>query len=392
MAANDLTIEDISTILTTAVNQATGQNALAPVNTAGFITVAQTALKCGADTFLNALSQVLSKTVFSIRPYDRKFGGLMTDAITFGNHVRKLNISDDNDWDSPSQYPDDGESVDMYVTKKPNILQTNFYGQNAYEKFVTVYTEQLNVALTGPDQFLSFVNMIMTSQRNQIEQAHEQTARLCLANLIGGIEDENDSARVIKLVTDYNAELGNDTPLTLDELLNADNFPNFMKYIVYRIKTTMKYLTDRTTMYHTNITNKTITRHTPLRSQHMYLNTDIMERSKTTVLADLYHDDYLKIADFEEVNYWQNPKNRMAINLTGSRIAATGAIQAFTQNPLNNVLGVLFDWDAAGYTTILNRTDTTPFNARGLYSNIFWHFNDRYWNDFTENAVIFLLA
>lgn len=392
MAANDLTIEDISTILTTAVNQATGQNALAPVNTAGFITVAQTALKCGADTFLNALSQVLSKTVFSIRPYDRKFGGLMTDAITFGNHVRKLNISDDNDWDSPSQYPDDGESVDMYVTKKPNILQTNFYGQNAYEKFVTVYTEQLNVALTGPDQFLSFVNMIMTSQRNQIEQAHEQTARLCLANLIGGIEDENDSTRVIKLVTDYNAELGNDTPLTLDDLLNADNFPNFMKYIVYRIKTTMKYLTDRTTMYHTNITNKTITRHTPLRSQHMYLNTDIMERSKTTVLTDLYHDDYLKLADFEEVNYWQNPKARMSINLTGSRITAAGAIQAFTQNPLNNVLGVLFDWDAAGYTTILNRTDTTPFNARGLYSNIFWHFNDRYWNDFTENSVIFLLA
>lgn len=392
MAANDLTIEDISAILTTAVNQATGQNALAPVNTAGFITVAQTALKCKADTFLNALSQVLSKTVFSIRPYDRKFGGLMTDAITFGNHVRKLNISDDNDWDSPSQYPDDAESVDMYVTKKPNILQTNFYGQNAYERFVTIYTEQLNTALTGPEQFLSFVNMIMTSQRNQIEQAHEQTARLCLANLIGGIEDENDSTRVIKLVTDYNAELGNDTPLTLDDLLNADNFPNFMKYIVYRIKTTMKYLTDRTTMYHTNITNKTITRHTPLRSQHMYLNTDIMERSKTTVLTDLYHDDYLKLADFEEVNYWQNPKDRMSINLTGSRITAEGAIQPFTQNPLNNVLGVLFDWDAAGYTTILNRTDTTPFNARGLYSNIFWHFNDRYWNDFTENAVIFLLA
>lgn len=392
MAANDLTIEDISTILTTAVNQATGQNALAPVNTAGFITVAQTALKCGADTFLNALSQVLSKTVFSIRPYDRKFSGLMTDAITFGNHVRKLNISDDNDWDSPSQYPDDGDAVDMYITKKPNILQTNFYGQNAYEKFVTVYTEQLNVALTGPDQFLSFVNMLMTSQRNQIEQAHEQTARLCLANLIGGIEDENDSTRVIKLVTDYNAELGNGTPLTLDQLLSADNFPNFMKYIVYRIKTTMKYLTDRTVMYHTNITGKTITRHTPLRSQHMYLNTDIMERSKTTVLTDLYHDDYLKLADFEEVNYWQNPKDRMAINLTGSRIKADGTIQAFTQKPLNNVLGVLFDWDAAGYTTILNRTDTTPFNARGLYSNIFWHFNDRYWNDFTENAVIFLLA
>ena len=25
------------------------------------------------------------------------------------------------------------------------------------------------------------------------------------------------------------------------------------------------------------------------------------------------------------------------------------------------------------------------------YSNIFWHFTDRYWNDFTENGIVLLL-
>lgn len=33
----------------------------------------------------------------------------------------------------------------------------------------------------------------------------------------------------------------------------------------------------------------------------------------------------------------------------------------------------------------------TPFNARGGFSVNWWHWTDRYWNDFTENAVVLIL-
>ena len=56
-----------------------------------------------------------------------------------------------------------------------------------------------------------------------------------------------------------------------------------------------------------------------------------------------------------------------------------------------NIFGVMFDEEAAGYTVVNQWSAPTPFNVKGGYSNIFWHFTDRYWNDFTENGVVLLL-
>ena len=71
MAINNMTLEQASTLFTAVYNQATGSSALAPVSTADFVTMGQTALKTGYDTLTTAISQVLSNTIFSIRP-DRK--------------------------------------------------------------------------------------------------------------------------------------------------------------------------------------------------------------------------------------------------------------------------------------------------------------------------------
>ena len=56
MAANTLTFTDISTILNSVVQQATGQAALTPTNTSDFITVAQKGLLAGYDNLMGCLS------------------------------------------------------------------------------------------------------------------------------------------------------------------------------------------------------------------------------------------------------------------------------------------------------------------------------------------------
>ena len=35
---------------------------------------------------------------------------------------------------------------------------------------------------------------------------------------------------------------------------------------------------------------------------------------------------------------------------------------------------------------------TTPVNSAGGYTNTYWHFKDMYFNDLSENAVMFYLA
>lgn len=391
MAVNDLTITDVGTILTSIAKQATGASTLSVNNTKDFITVAQTALKVGYDPLIASISQVLSKTIFSIRPYYRKFAGINVSNQQFGNITRKLNISD-KDWETDNRLPlTDDASVDMYKVIKPSILQTNFYGANKYQRHITIFKDQLDTAFASPDEFGRFITMVMQNATDVIEQGHETLARSVIANFIGGIlADEDNGTRTIHLLTEYN-ELTGQT-LTAETVYQADNFGNFMKFVVARIKSLSAMFTERTQLYQTQVTGKPITRHTPYRNQKLYLFSPTQYLTETAVLSDLYNDQYMKLMDFERVNFWQNPNSPDALNVMPIYLKSDGTLTSPTaavNEP--HVFGVLFDDEALGYTVVNQWSATTPFNAAGGYSNVYYHFTDRYWNDFTEKGVVLLL-
>lgn len=391
MAVNDLTITDVGTILTSIAKQATGASTLSVNNTKDFITVAQTALKVGYDPLIASISQVLSKTIFSIRPYYRKFAGINVSNQQFGNITRKLNISD-KDWETDERLPlTDAASVDMYKVIKPSILQTNFYGANKYQRHITIFKDQLDTAFSSPDEFGRFITMVMQNATDVIEQGHETLARSVIANFIGGIlADEDNGTRTIHLLTEYNDLTGQ--TLTAETVYQADNFGNFMKFVVARIKSLSAMFTERTQLYQTQVTGKPITRHTPYRNQKLYLFSPTQYLTETAVLSDLYNDQYMKLMDFERVNFWQNPNSPDALNVMPIYLQSDGTLtspSAAVNEP--HVFGVLFDDDALGYTVVNQWSATTPFNAAGGYSNVYYHFTDRYWNDFTEKGVVLLL-
>lgn len=390
MAVNDLTFNQLSTVLNSIVQQATGKQAQQVTNTAEFVSVAQTALKTGYDPVLQAISQVLSRTIFSIRPYTRKFGGLMVSNQQFGNIVRKLNIAD-KDWENDSRFElADGSGVDMYKVNKPNILQTNFYGANVFEKSLTIFKDQLDCAFSSPDEFGRFVSMTMTNASDMIEQAHENLARATLANFIGG-KISGDTASVIHLLTEYNTITGLGTPLTAETVYQPANFKPFMQWVYSRVASLSSLMTERTQKFHINVTGKEISRHTPVNKQKVYLYAPARYQTETMVLADVYHDNFLRMADNETVNFWQSIDKPDEINVQPVYLQTDGTLK--TGEALNkaNIFGVMFDEEAAGYTVVNQWSAPTPFNVKGGYSNIFWHFTDRYWNDFTENGVVLLL-
>lgn len=376
-------------VLNEIVNQATGRNTISAIATSDFTSVATTALGLGIDPLLGAISQVLSKTIFSIRPYSRKFKGLYQDNMRFGNHVRKLNIAD-SDWEKDDRYDlKNGASVDDQVVAIPKVLQTNFYGQNVYQRHVTLFRDQLNVALQNEQEFQRFVTMVMTNASDLIEQAHEATARMTLVNFIGG-KVKGDPDNVIHLVTKYNDVSG--TSLTTDTVKQPENFVPFMKWATGYIKTVSDWMTERTQKFHINVTGKEISRHTPYNKQKLYLYAEELNNIDTTVMSSIFNDSYLKMADHEKVGFWQNIDSSDGINVKASYMNPGGNVVSDTEGTAtSNIFGVLFDEEAVGITTYGEWSAPSKFNARGGYSNIYWHFNDRYYNDFTENGVVFLL-
>lgn len=378
-----------ATVLNEIVNQATGNKTISAIQTGDFTSVATTALGIGTDALLNAISQVLSRTIFSIRPYTRKFKGLYQDNMVFGNHVRKLNIAD-SAWDKDERYDlSDGQSADDQAVKIPKVLQTNFYGQNVYQRQITLFRDQLNVALQNEQEFQRFVTMVMTNASDLIEQAHEATARMTLANFIGG-KVKGDPSNVIHLVTKYNDVAG--TSLTTDTVKQPENFVPFMKWATGYIKTVSDWMTERTQKFHINVTGKEISRHTPYNKQKLYLYSEELNNIDATVMSSIFNDSYLKMADHEKVGFWQSIDSPDGIHVKAVYTDTSGNAQKDSEGTAtSNIFGVLFDEEAVGITTYGEWSAPSPFNARGGYSNIFWHFNDRYYNDFTENGVVFLL-
>ena len=88
--ANTLAQNQIYTIINAINAQAKTGGALTAVDTSSFTAVAQTLLLSGYDNLISAISQVLSQTIFSHRPYTAILDILNADAQRYGNHVRKI--------------------------------------------------------------------------------------------------------------------------------------------------------------------------------------------------------------------------------------------------------------------------------------------------------------
>ena len=398
--ANELTFNQLAVVLNAITAQATGKTGIAAVDTSSFVTVGQEALKCGYDTLNTAISQVLGKTIFAVRPYTAKFKGLEMSEQQYGNSSRKLSPIDKDFENDPSIDPAqmvDGGSIDPFVISKPLVQQENFYGTEVYKKPLTIYDWQLDQAFSGPDQFGQFVSMMMQNASDMLEQARENTKRMTLVNLIGAVLGHYAANQNVKLVTEYNAYLGlsGQSALTWAGIKgDAEQYQRFMRFAYARIATVASMLTERSAKYHVSLPNKMIMRHTPYELQRLYMLGQERYDMEAQVLADAFHDNYLKYADVETVNFWQSINTPDTINVTPSYLVTSGenvgTVAKGAAVNKSGIFAVLMDRDAAGVVQVNERT-RTAYNARGEYTNYWFSAAMRYYNSFMENCVVFTL-
>lgn len=393
MSVNAMKFEQSAALLTSLVEQATGQTAITPTDESEFISLAQTTLRTNYDVMATAISQVLSRTIFSSRPYNAVFRGLQVDSEKWGGHIRKINYIDlDIEDDDRYDLLDNG-SVDMYTVKKLHSVQTNFYGSNTHQLHYTVYRDQLDAAFENSAQFGSFMAGALQNIANQIEQINENERRMTLQNLIAGTIE---GGTTIHLLTEYKNETGN-TTIDATNWQSETEFPYFVKWLYGFLNTTIDLMRERTALYHQNITTyngqpvKPIMRHTPRQNMKAYMLNSLMRHIDASVMSSVFHNELLNTIDFEAVNFWQSIQDPSGLQVTPVVMQADGTYAQGSGVNTDALVGVLFDEEAAGTTIISNWTATTPFNPRGGYWNTFYHWNVRTWNDMTENCIVLLM-
>lgn len=401
MPTNTMTFNQVATLLNAVQQQATGQTGIVATNTADFVSVANTVLQTGYDPVMQAINQVLTRTIFSVRPYSRKFGLVEVSESAYGNHIRKLNIADkpvrdDDRYKWPVAYDatqtpadGDGQSVDQQVISKPTVLQTNFYGQNVFEDSYTIFRDQLECAFTGPEQMGSFFSMVTQNMSDKLEQCRENMGRAVVANFIGGLIDEAATDRVIHLLTEYNTLTG--LSLTAQTVMQPANYKAFVQWAYSRILTISDLMTERSQAMQTVVNGLPIMRHTPKTNQKMMIYAPASNMMTTMAVADVYHDELLRMGAYEAVNFWQSISTPDTVQVTPGRIGANGAVVIGSAVNQANVFGVLFDEEALGYATTQQWSSPAPFNSRGGYTSIWLHETQRLFCDHSEKGVVFLL-
>lgn len=404
-----------ATLLTSVVQQATGQQVATPTNVGEFVSVATTAVKHGYDPIMNALTQMWGRTIFAVRPYSAKLRGLEMDLDRWGNVTRKISFADkpvENDerflWPAAHDAAQtanplgNGESVDMWKINKDDPLQMQFYGQSVYQDKRTEFVNSLDAAFRGPEEFMRYNAAAVLNRQNKLEQYRENVARALLLNLMGAIYyigvtatgGLSDPSRVIHLLSEYNEATG--LTLTAQTAMQPDNYPGFMRWVYARLASLSDLMASRSSLYQTTVNGKIINRHTDAGNTKIYIHSQYLHEMDSMARSVTFHEDLLALADVEGVPFWQSIKDPTSINL-GGQVSLTGAdgsiiTAAAGSGTLANVFGVVFDRDAAGYAFV-NRFDwaTPGINAAGGYYNTFHHANVRAIQDMTEKSVLLVL-
>lgn len=366
----------IYSIVNSLAGQALGNTALTAVDNQGLISLGNQVLSSDTNTnaFLNALNQMVGKSIYSYRTYKNKFADYLMDDFKWGAILRKTKASMPAAETDQSFDLTDGGTVDHYKIAKPKVKTKFFVTRTPYQFHITTQTAHLEEAFRSAEDMAAFLSTIRGEVQNKIELSLETLGRNCLSNMIA---ESQGTAREIKLITGYQTATGAEAPLNPQEAMyNAD----FLRYAIAQINLMSDYLTDMSDQYN----DGTETRHTPYEQQRIKVLSRFEQQLRTVVQYSAFNERMVQIKSYEKVNFWQSRKTPTDINIDR---ASDG-----TNKNVTNIVAAIHDIDALGTYKKSERVRTTPENAAGLYFNTYWHEQQLWFNDTSENFVFFTLA
>lgn len=397
MAVNSMTFKQSSTLINALLQQMTGQTAIAPVDESEFVAVGTTLLQAGYDQLNKAVSQVLTRSIYSSRAYSPIYPSIERDSARWGGIIRKVTVLDLDFIDDEAFNLVDGNSgADPFIINKQKAVQFNFYGGNVKELVVTTTEDQLRQAFSSSADFGSFMAAQAQNLVNQLNQKIEVESRATVNNMLAAAISAGGD-RVIHLLTEYKAATGN-TTITASNYLSAAEFEPFAKWFYGRINTLKRFMAERTNKYIQNITSyngsalsKPIMRHTPEQYLNVFMLSEFMDQVDSSALSGIYNENLLQLGRFERVNYWQALQDPSSIAITPNILGSDGNCAAADDSvEESGIIGCLFDDEALGIS-IIDEGVRSIENPRGRYFNNFYNWTCRWYNDQTEKFVALVL-
>lgn len=335
------------------------------------------------DHYVKELIDRIGKVVFVNRPYTGSTPSVMMDSWEYGAILEKIQYeglpeAEENDtWNL-----EDRRSYDPNIFYKPTVSAKFFSERRTFDIPMSFAQRQVKTAFTSSGQLQAFFSMIETAISNSMTVKMDSLVEATINNFIATTYgDGTANARVVKLLTEYNAFTGETAPSASVAL--AD--PEFVRFMAFRMKRKMIQMQKLSTVF--NEGGKY--RHTPNDRLKLIMHADVAAAADVYLQSDTFHNEFVALPNADKVPFWQGSGTGFAWSDT-SKIIVTprGGESPVT---VENVVGIMFDRDALGVAN-LDRRVTTNWNPKGEFTNNWYKFDAGYFNDFNENGVMFVLA
>ena len=339
------------------------------------------------DNYVKKLVNHIGKVVFQNRLYSGGVPSVLMDSWEYGSILEKISADLPEATVNETWALEDKKDYSPDVFYKPSVSAKFFNSKVTFEIPMSFTELQVKESFSSKEQLNGFISMLTTSVENAMtvkldalimRTINNMTAET-LHNELADKDYTKTGVKAVNLLKLYNETVT--TPLTAD---NAVTDPDFIRFATYQIS----MYSDRMSKISTLFNVEKAERFTPKDLQHIVLLSDFAKASETFLASNTQNAEMVALPKHETVPYWQGSGLGYSFDDV-STINVKTASKADVN--VKGVLGVIFDRDALGVSN-LDRRVTTNYNPRAEFYTNFYKFDAGYYNDLSENFVVFFVG
>jgi hypothetical protein len=389
-------VTQLHTLVNAVTQEILGETGVVAEDLSNVVDIGKTIIDSdNVDNYVKKLVNHIGKVVFVNRLYTGGVPSVLMDAWEYGSILEKISADLPEATINETWALEDKKDYSPDVFYKPSVSAKFFNSKVTFEIPMSFTEIQVKESFSSKEQLNGFISMLTTSIENSMtvkldalimRTINNMTAETLVAELNTAdegqpvvIDTTATGVKAVNLLKLYNETVT--TPLTADKAITD---PDFIRFATYQIS----MYSDRMSKISTLFNVEKAERFTPKDLQHVVLLSDFAKASEVFLKSNTDHAEMVALPKHETVPYWQGSGLAYSFDDV-STINVKTASKADVN--VKGILGVIFDRDALGVSN-LDRRVTTNYNPRAEFYTNFYKFDAGYYNDLSENFVLFFIG
>ena len=301
-------VTQIKDIVNDAVEDALGKSAsVQKLDSSDIVSLGKAISEYDAyEGFFGALANRIVRTIYFIRTYEGSRRNILRDEHEYGAFIQKVyyempDAVDNPTWNIPTALGAYTQASPYDVNATITVSSLIFGGKGTWSIEIVRPIEQIKSAFLDNASMMNFIDGIYLAVENAFK-LQEDTLVSLAANTAMAAAIKGGKAR--NLLAEYNTNHAGATLTVAQALESAD----FLKYASKEINRTIKNMGKMSTVYNVD----GYTTFTPKDRMVVEILAEFASASDMYLQADTFHDELVKLPNYEEVPYWQGSGDSFA--------------------------------------------------------------------------------